>query len=64
MSPRLSSVIDVYDLRDQTYQYSFYLPDYDSKTMTDFWVFDGKIVAVLGQHLVMYLLNDKVAQGL
>ena len=54
-----NSVIDVYTLGDQHYQFSFYLPEYAEEKFYDFAVRDNRVVALYDQYLVVYKLNPK-----
>lgn len=56
---KLSSVIDVYNLEDGKYRYSFYLFNLGGKRMHSFGVAHGKIFALHDHHLVAYSLNSK-----
>ena len=53
-----SAVIDVYSLDDQSYQYSFYIPNFKKKRLREFHVNDNKLVAIYSNYLVTYELND------
>lgn len=55
------SVIDVYDLTNNTYRFSFSLRNYrDKVAMRDFMVFDNEIlIALYGNYLVKYDLQPK-----
>lgn len=51
------SAIDVYDLRDGTYQYSFYIANANGKKMDEFGVVGKTLVARHGQHVYTYRLD-------
>src|SRR5205814_1160866 len=51
------SVIDVYNLKNGEYRFSFYLPDYDKKKISDFRVFNKTLVAIYDHFLYSYQLN-------
>ena len=54
-----SSIIDVYDLRNDTYKLSFRIPNFKEKKVSRFMVFDNKIlIATHGRYLVTYNLNS------
>lgn len=53
----LASVIDVYDLRDGTYRYSFYLANLGGEKLRDFGVVDRTFIALHGQLVSTYNLN-------
>jgi hypothetical protein len=54
-----SSVIDVYDIREGLYKFSFYIPDYKNKKIREFNVFGDKLVAMFEDQCVIYKLNQK-----
>ncbi|UNY98618.1 hypothetical protein MQE36_16250 [Zhouia spongiae] len=54
-----SSVIDVYDLEKDVYEFSFYLPDYKGYKVTDFRVAGNYLVALHNRYLVVYLLEPR-----
>lgn len=56
---KYTSVIDVYDLPNKVYKFSFYLYDRDDKKMKSFNVFDKKLVALYDHFVVIYDLNPK-----
>ncbi|ATP56264.1 hypothetical protein CPT03_07160 [Pedobacter ginsengisoli] len=51
------AVIDVYDVENVAYQFSFYLPDLDKNKLTDFKVFGNTLVALFGRYLYTFKLN-------
>lgn len=53
------TVIDVYDLTDRKYVFSFYLSVYQDKKAKAFKVFAHKLVALYGHSLVIYDLNPE-----
>lgn len=53
-----SSVIDVYDLNDTTYRFSFYVNDYKGKKLSAFAMNDTHFFAMLGTHLISYKLGQ------
>ncbi|WP_268225205.1 hypothetical protein [Sinomicrobium oceani] len=52
-----NSVIDVYSLKNQEYQFSFYLPNHEGKKLTDFRVYNDKIMALYDHFIVTYRIN-------
>jgi hypothetical protein len=52
-------VIDVYDLNNAAYVSSFYLPEYNSKKLRDFKVFDDRLIALHDHDLVIYALGKE-----
>lgn len=54
------SIIDVYNVQDNTYRFSFTLPHHSEKKLQDFMVFDDKILIALYDHFaVRYDLQPK-----
>ncbi|GHN02270.1 hypothetical protein WSM22_37590 [Cytophagales bacterium WSM2-2] len=51
------SVIDVYNLKNGEYRFSFYLPDYNKKKISGFRVFNKTLVAMYDHFLYSYQLN-------
>lgn len=58
----VASVIDVYDLRDGVYQFSFYLFDFNNEKVRDFKVAGNNLVALYGHYAVIYRLESKYFQ--
>ena len=54
-----NSVIDVYSLKNQHYQFSFYLPDFKDEKMLEFKVFGNKILALYNHYLISYQFDSK-----
>ncbi|UGU15320.1 hypothetical protein LS482_16740 [Sinomicrobium kalidii] len=52
-----SSVIDMYDLKNSSYKFSFYIPAYKENKMSEFIIEDNIIIARHGQYLVSYRLK-------
>ena len=52
-----ASIIDVYNLRDQTYEYSFYLYNYESHKMREFTVKKDQLFFLGGSYLISYKLK-------
>ncbi|NQX56892.1 hypothetical protein HQN86_24960 [Pedobacter panaciterrae] len=51
------SIIDVYSVNDSKYQFSFYLPDFNKKKLTDFKVYGQSLYALYDHYLYKYKLN-------
>lgn len=54
-----SSVIDVYDLSNRTYAFSFYIPEFKGNKMRDFQVFDGILLVLFDHYAMTYKLSKK-----
>ncbi|MDN5217338.1 hypothetical protein QQ020_35015 [Fulvivirgaceae bacterium BMA12] len=54
-----SSVIDLYDLKEGTYQFSFHLPEQQGAKIGKFRVFGDKLFALYDRFLFMYQINTK-----
>lgn len=54
------SVIDIYDLKQGRYTFSFYIPSYQGDTMNDFAIYNNTLAALYPQGIVIYnmTLND------
>jgi hypothetical protein len=52
-----SSVIDVYNLRDNRYLGSFYLQDYDHKKLSGFRVDGNRLLAIYDHYLLRFEIN-------
>lgn len=50
------AVIDLYSLRDGSYQYSFYIPDDNGARLSEFKVYKDKFVGLHGNQLKVYTL--------
>ncbi|NQX54426.1 hypothetical protein HQN86_12445 [Pedobacter panaciterrae] len=51
------SIIDVYTIKDGKYHFSFYLPDFNKKKLTDFKVYGQSLYALYDHYLYKYKLN-------
>lgn len=51
------SVIDVYQVTDGRYKFSFYLPDFNGKKLTDFRAYGKNLYALYDHYLYKYQLN-------
>lgn len=52
-----ASIIDVYDLRANTYAFSFYVYNITGRTMDEFVVLNDKVVSLNGKHLTIEKLR-------
>lgn len=52
-----SSVIDIYNLEKDVYEFSFYLPHYKGYKVTDFRVTGNYLIALYNRYLVVYSLE-------
>ncbi|WP_428743299.1 hypothetical protein [Tenacibaculum sp.] len=55
-----TSVIDVYNLKEGTYAFSFYIDPYKDEKLTDFYLTRNHFIAIHDHYLVLYDLNPKV----
>ncbi|WP_418637279.1 MauE/DoxX family redox-associated membrane protein [Winogradskyella sp.] len=55
-----ASIIDVYDLADQSYRFSFYLYMHEKSKAREFRIYKGILYALQGNHLVAYNLKSKI----
>lgn len=55
-----NTVIDVYDLNNAHYLYSFYLPRYQEQKVHAFVLFEHKLVALYDTYLVGYAWEEKI----
>ena len=55
-----TSVIDIYDVKTNTYLESFYVYDIEGKKMRRFYVTDSSFYALIGTHLVRYSLSTAI----
>ncbi|MDN5211829.1 hypothetical protein QQ020_07195 [Fulvivirgaceae bacterium BMA12] len=53
-----SAVIDVYNLQEGRYKFSFYIPDHMEKKINSFLVSDHTLVALNDHYLLSYKLNE------
>jgi hypothetical protein len=54
---RNASVIDVYNLKDGTYKFSFYVPKYGGRSMKEFKVVNNTFIVMYSQRVETYELN-------
>lgn len=53
-----ASIIDVYNLEEKTYEFSFYLYDYEGERIKSFRVHGDKLVGLTETYLVLYKLQQ------
>ena len=54
-----ASIIDVYNWKKSTYNFSFYLYNLRNKRIREFGLFENKLVALIDDHLSVYVLKQK-----
>ncbi|WP_297332252.1 MauE/DoxX family redox-associated membrane protein [Flavobacterium sp.] len=54
-----ASIIDVYDLKHQTYEFSFYLYNYKDEKIRSFRVYQNILVGLTEHHIVFYKLDKE-----
>lgn len=54
-----ASVIDVYDITNHQYKFSFYLNNYRQQKMTDFKINQDRLFAIYGNNIVRYNINKE-----
>lgn len=54
-----AAIIDVYNLQNNSYEFSFYLYRYKNKSLRDFWVSDGLLYALQGNYILVYKIDKK-----
>ena len=52
-----ASIIDVYDLEKQTYEFSFYLYNYKNEKIRSFQIYKNILIGLSEHHLVLYRLQ-------
>jgi hypothetical protein len=52
-----ASVIDVYDLKNYQYKFSFYLRNHENKKMREFRIYNNILIALYDHYLIKYDLN-------
>ncbi|MGZ3850014.1 MAG: hypothetical protein ACXVKI_12810, partial [Flavisolibacter sp.] len=55
-----SAVIDVYNITNGSYLFSFYLPDFKNYKLYDFQVAQDKLVAIYEHYILCYSLNPSL----
>lgn len=54
-----ASVIDVYDMVKNQYEFSFYVDDIGKHKLKTFCVLNDKFIGLIGNHIVIYQLGDR-----
>ena len=49
--------IDVYNIVDNTYEFSFYIYDIEKNKLKSFQILNDKFIGLIGNHIVTYQLN-------
>jgi uncharacterized membrane protein YphA (DoxX/SURF4 family) len=52
-----ASIIDVYNLKNQTYEFSFYLYDYADEKIKNFQIYKNLLIGLSEHHIVLYRLQ-------
>lgn len=52
-----ASIVDVYNIKTRTYQFSFYLYDQYGKKVTEFTIADGRIYTIAGSTMSVYRID-------
>jgi hypothetical protein len=52
------AVVDVFDIKNNIYLFSFYLPDYEGIRVQSFKIIKDRIVAIYDQHAVIYAFKE------
>lgn len=58
-----NSVVDVYDLSDGTYKFSFYIPRFNGSGLEEFRIFDDKLIVRYSQRVETYELDADYFPG-
>ena len=53
-----ASIIDVYDIQKQTYEFSFYLYNYRDEKVKSFMIYNNILVGLTNHYLVLYRLDS------
>ena len=54
----IASIIDVYNIVENTYQFSFYIQDIGNEKLKNFQVHNDKLIGLIGNHIVIYQLDE------
>ncbi len=54
-----SSVIDVYDIVNNRYEFSFYVENIGKNKLKTFYVMNDKFIGLIGNHMVIYQLGNR-----
>ncbi len=52
-----ASVIDVYDIEENAYKFSFYVYHIGKEKLKTFQVLDDKFIGMIGDHIITYQLS-------
>tara|TARA_R110002020_G_scaffold376527_2_gene587629 strand:+ start:131 stop:1216 length:1086 start_codon:yes stop_codon:yes gene_type:complete len=52
-----AAIIDVYDITKNTYEFSFYLPNYKDEPVREFQISHNVLIALSGRYLIAYKLD-------
>jgi uncharacterized membrane protein YphA (DoxX/SURF4 family) len=52
-----ASIIDIYNLENQTYEFSFYLYDYKAEKIKSFQIYNNLLIGLSEHHIVLYRLQ-------
>lgn len=55
-----SSVIDVYNLTNNTYEFSFYIQNQGNEQLTKFLVFKDRLVCLVGNSILVYKMDNEL----
>lgn len=58
-----ASIIDLYNLDNHSYLFSFYIYDIDNKKMRSFFIEGNRLYALIGQKLVSYKLRPRITNN-
>tara|TARA_R110002096_G_scaffold37468_1_gene104014 strand:+ start:2018 stop:3535 length:1518 start_codon:yes stop_codon:yes gene_type:complete len=58
-----SSVIDIYDLRNQTYVFSFYIPNRGKESVSEFKIENDLLVCMVGHFIKVYNFKTSLLDG-
>lgn len=58
-----ASIIDVYDLSKNSYLFSFCIYNVDGKKMKSFIVYNDKLYALIGNHIIQYDLDERITSN-
>lgn len=58
-----TSVIDVYDIRNGSYRFSFYIRDFKGHRLKDFAVYGNRLFCIHDRYIISYSLTPKYFEG-
>ena len=59
-----SSIIDVYNIRKNHYEFSFFVEDIENNKLKTFHVINDKFIGLIGSHIVTYQLGNRFKEVL